>query len=85
MAKESPEVAEVHSPPARVQKGALEKKAPKPPAARSVELSPMQLIGQAIDRGMPVETIERLMALRDKAVAELARNEFFDSMARMQA
>ena len=38
----------------------------------------------AIDKGMPVETLERLLLMRDKLVAEQARNAFFRDLAAFQ-
>ncbi len=42
------------------------------------------LIMTAIEKGLPVETMERLLAMRDKLVAEQARNAFFADLAEFQ-
>jgi hypothetical protein len=41
-------------------------------------------ISQAIEKGTPVETMEKLFALREKAKAEYAREEFMKAMASFQ-
>lgn len=47
-------------------------------------VNPETLIMAAIDKGMPVETLERLLLMRDKLVAEQARNAFFRDLAAFQ-
>lgn len=42
------------------------------------------LISQAISQGLPVETMERLFALREKVKAEQAREAFVESVAQFQ-
>ena len=44
-----------------------------------------ELIARAIDAGAAVETIERLMAMREKLRAEKAKKEFDQAMANFQA
>lgn len=41
-------------------------------------------ITQAIEKGLPVETMEKLFALREKAKAEFAKEEFVKAMAQFQ-
>lgn len=41
-------------------------------------------ITQAIEKGLPVETMEKLFALREKAKAEFAKEEFVKAMANFQ-
>lgn len=58
-------------------------------AAKGVVVSEQQtevsvFIQQAIDKGLPVETMERLFALREKVNAEEARNAFHKAIAEFQ-
>jgi hypothetical protein len=53
--------------------------------ARRKELSPLALIAEAVRQHLPMETIERLMALHEKALAAQAKHEFFDALTRLQA
>lgn len=43
------------------------------------------LISQAISQGLPVETMERLFALREKVKAEQAREAFVEAMSQFQS
>ncbi len=43
------------------------------------------LIARAIDRGVTVDTMERLLAMRTQLKAEAAREAFFDALANLQA
>lgn len=52
-----------------------------PVAGESIEA----LLARAIDRGVPVETMERLLAMRRELKAEAAKEAFTASMARFQA
>lgn len=54
---------------------------PPLPVAASVE----DLLLKAVEAGASVETLERLMALREKMHAELAKREFDAAMAKFQA
>lgn len=47
-------------------------------------VNPETLILTALEKGVPVETMERLLAMRDKLVAEQARNAFFRDLAAFQ-
>lgn len=47
--------------------------------------TPEQLISQAIVSNVPVETIERLMKLRDQLKAEKAREAYFEALSEFQA
>lgn len=58
---------------------------PRSRARGSREFSPVQLISQAIDRGLDMGSIERLAALRDRVVAEQAKHEYFDALRQLQA
>ncbi|MFA6048242.1 MAG: ERF family protein [Parcubacteria group bacterium] len=51
------------------------------PVAQSAEA----LIAQAIDRGTPVETMEKLLAMRRELKAEFAKEEFDKAMANFQS
>jgi len=53
--------------------------------ARSKELSPLALIAVAVREHLPMETIERLTALYDKALARQAEHEFNDAMRAFQS
>jgi|GEM_PF-5750404 len=57
-------------------------------APRATQLTPVvnpeTLIMTALEKGVPVETMERLLAMRDKLVAEQARNAFFRDLAEFQ-
>jgi ERF superfamily len=60
-----------------------------PPVIESREtslarLEPQELIRQAIDRGAPVETLERIFALAKDVRNEVAREAWFKSMAEFQ-
>lgn len=47
--------------------------------------SPEVLIAQAIDKGLPVETMERLLAMRTALKAEAAKEAYDEAMANFQA
>lgn len=51
----------------------------------SVNLTPESLIAQAIDKGVPVETMEKLLSMRRELKAEWAKEEFTKAMAKFQA
>ncbi|MFA6006909.1 MAG: ERF family protein [Candidatus Paceibacterota bacterium] len=51
----------------------------------SQSYSPEVLIAQAIDKGLPVETMERLLAMRTALKAEAAKEAFDEAMANFQA
>ena len=53
--------------------------------ARAKELSPLALIAAAVREHLPMETIERLAALHDKALAAQAKHEFFDALGKFQS
>jgi len=48
-------------------------------------VNPEVLIAQAIEKGLPVETMERLLAMRAQLQAEAARGEFFGALSAMQS
>lgn len=50
-----------------------------------VRYDPSQLLSQAIDKGLGIETLERLMALQERWQANAAKAEFFDALARFQS
>ena len=50
-----------------------------------VAVDPQALISQAIAKGLPIETIERLLAMRRELKAEWARERYFAALARFQA
>lgn len=50
----------------------------------SHEVNPENLIAQAIKQGLPVETMEKLLAMRRELKAEWAREEYFKALSRFQ-
>lgn len=52
---------------------------------KAEQMSVEFLIGQAIDKGVPVETMERLLAMRKELKAEYAKEEYDKAMAQFQA
>jgi hypothetical protein len=44
-------------------------------------ITPMAMLAQAIERGMPVETVDKLMALNERWEAAQARKAFFEAFA----
>jgi len=49
-----------------------------------VSVNPQELISQAIDKNLPIETLERLLVMRRELKAEFARDEYFRAMAVFQ-
>ena len=49
------------------------------------QFSPENLISQAIDKALPVETMEKLLMMRRELKAEYAKEEFDSAMSRFQA
>jgi hypothetical protein len=58
--------------------------APRAATQLTPVVNPETLILTALEKGVPVETMERLLAMRDKLVAEQARNAFFRDLAEFQ-
>ena len=56
-----------------------------PPQAQNDVRAVEALISQAVDKGLAVEQMERLLAMRDRVMAERARAAFVQSMADFQA
>lgn len=52
--------------------------------AMPLDVNPEVLIVKAIDKGLPVETMERLLAMRRELKAEWAREEYFKALANFQ-
>lgn len=48
-------------------------------------VNPEALIAQAIEKGLPVETMERLLAMRRELKAEWAKERFFSALAKFQS
>src|SRR6185436_1994948 len=46
---------------------------------------PSQLLAQAIDKGLDITTLERLMDLQERWEANRAKAEFFEALARFQS
>ncbi|OGG65155.1 hypothetical protein A2Z56_02590 [Candidatus Kaiserbacteria bacterium RIFCSPHIGHO2_12_45_16] len=57
---------------------------PAPPVIRQSDNSIEGFISQAIERGLPVETIERFLAMRKEFRADQAREAFVMAMAQFQ-
>ncbi len=55
------------------------------PAIRTEAISVETLISQAIDKSLPVETMERFLAMRTQLKAEFAREEYYRAMSEFQA
>jgi hypothetical protein len=55
------------------------------PAGPAVHLDPGQLIAKAIEHAVPVETLERLLAMRASLVEESARAAFFAALSAFRA
>lgn len=49
-----------------------------------INFSPETLIAQAIDKGLPVETMEKLLMMRKELKAEFAKEAFDQAMAHLQ-
>jgi len=47
-------------------------------------VDPQALLMQAIDKNLPIESMERLLAMRDKMKAEWAREQFFAALSGFQ-
>lgn len=56
-----------------------------PATPQNVSNDPMALLSLAVQKGADVGTLERLAVLRDKFLAEQARNAFFADLAAFQA
>lgn len=66
--------------------GRTELALPQPHAAALPSaMDPERLISQAIDKGVDPATMERLLAMREKLIAERARNAFFEALSRFQS
>ena len=50
-----------------------------------VSVDPQALLAQAIEKGLPLESMERLLAMRRELKAEWSRERFFDDLAQFQA
>jgi hypothetical protein len=55
------------------------------PRGSLVSVDPQALIAQAIDKGLPLESMERLLAMRRELKAEWAKEQYFEALARFQA
>jgi hypothetical protein len=54
-------------------------------ANRPYQMNPETLIASAIEKGLPVETMERLLAMRKELKAEWAKEQYDLAMANLQA
>lgn len=57
----------------------------KPVAINEQDLSPEAMIARAIDKGLPVETMERILAMGREIRSERAKAEYDQAMAKFQA
>jgi len=48
-------------------------------------LNPMNLLSQAVSSNMPIESLERLVALQERWEAKQAQKAFFEAMNKFQA
>jgi hypothetical protein len=55
------------------------------PVGSVVSLNPEHLIAKALEHNVPVETLERLLSLRDRLKAEQGREAYFAALANFQA
>lgn len=55
------------------------------PVSTPVAMTPMEMLGQAVERGASVETLERLMSLNERWEAAQARKAFDEAMAAAKA
>ena len=53
--------------------------------AKIVDLNPEVLIAKAIEKNVPVETMEKLLAMRDKLKKEWAEEQFYKALAGFQS
>lgn len=51
----------------------------------AVQVNAEALIAQAIDKGLPIDTMERLLAMRRELKAETARESFFAALSEFQS
>lgn len=70
--------------PVKASEKALVPRAKTVPAAKEEVLTPEGLIALAVRGKLPMETIERLVALRDKEKAEWAKEQYFAALALFQ-
>ena len=50
-----------------------------------IDVNPEMLIAKAIDKNLPIETMEKLLSMRRELKAEFARDEYFRSLSEFQA
>lgn len=68
-----------------IETTAVEVQRPSEPASIQMSQSADQLIAQAIDKGVTVETMEKLLAMRRELKSEWAREQYNIAMAAFQA
>jgi hypothetical protein len=76
--------------PPKIQMALVKKKVSLPTkAAEGVRaitaVDPQALLAQAIDKNLPIESMERLLAMRDKMKAEWAKDQFFIALSGFQS
>jgi hypothetical protein len=52
---------------------------------KEIDVNPQSLIMAAIDRGVPIDVMEKLLAMRDRLNAERAESEFREAMSKFQS
>jgi hypothetical protein len=73
-----------HTGGALVKKGADLPERASTGVAAVATVDPQALLAQAIDKNLPIESMERLLAMRDKMKAEWAREHFFTALSGFQ-
>lgn len=58
---------------------------PKPTGEIQVTKTPDDMIIMALEKGLPVETLSKIMDLRDRVKAGFAREEFLEALAKFQS
>jgi len=69
---------------APAKKAVQKKKAGAKSKSLMVAVNPEMLLTKAIEKGLPVETLERLMVMRRELRAEAARDDYFIALSRFQ-
>ena len=76
-----------HGPPLPTEPIVLSRasmESPAEPIRTIVKVDPEALIARAIDKGLPLESLERLLAMRRELKAEWAREQYFKALSGFQ-
>lgn len=60
---------------------AVQKIEPRQEIVSAQPVTPMEMLATAIDKGMPIETVDKLVALAERFEANIARKAFFEAFA----